>query len=179
MSAQALTAASTIKRTQGYVKEALDLSTQAVALDPKFSAGLSNHAVNLVITGNFKDGISYFQDAASANVRSAQPYWWMAVALRDAGQFKDAVTNFKIAITKIDNDNTLVGADVARGTKSLLVYDLAKTYWLAGNDADGLKTLDQAMQIDPGIKAFLKNDLAKYGNFKSLAGNAQFDAYLK
>jgi len=177
--AEALTDASVIKRTQGYIKESLDLSTQAVNLDNRSAQVLSNHGINQVISGDLNKGVNSLYAAMKTNVRSAQPYWWTGIALRSVKRYDEAIKYQKTGLEMVDNDNTLVGANTVRDTKAMMTYDLGKTYWMAGRNQEALQSLKDAVNISSSaVKPSLKQDFGKNDFFKGLEGDPNFQALL-
>jgi len=80
---------------------------------------------------------------------------------------------------KIDNDNTLVGANTVRDTRAMMTYDLGKTYWMAGRNQEAMQSLKDAVNLSSGaVKPPLKQDFNKNGFFKGLEGDPNFPVLL-
>lgn len=174
---EAYTNASALKRSQGYIEEALELSRKAYKTDSRFGPALSNHGINLAVTGRATEGINLLRQAMELNARSAQPYWWLAIVLRSGKQFDEAISYQKKALEMLEHDNTLVGPQAILNARALMNYDLAKTYDMAGNKEESLKYLIQSINLNQKLAENVKSDI-KFGFFKSLSGDWEFESII-
>lgn len=173
---EALTNLSALKRSQGYIEEALEFSKRAVEVDRKFGPALANHGFNLaIIAGNFDEGVYYLKESMRANTRSAQPYWWIGQVFRIAKRFDEAIYNQKKGLAMLENDNTLVGPHAIKSARIIMTYDLARTYAMAGKNNEALDSLEEIPRLGGDVKGMLKKD-SKHSFFKSLVKDVRFQA---
>lgn len=179
--AEALTGASILARNDVLdLKKALDFSKKAVNTDKRYSPGLAVHGVNLSLTGDLKKGTAFIFQAIKTNPRIANNYLQMAIVLRAGGYKKEAIDYLKGGLSKIDDDNTILGQEDRRRIKALLTYELAKTYWENKSERElVLVTLEDAYGIDPKISSKLEFDLKKARSFSDLTGDPRFLAVLQ
>lgn len=176
LQAEALTGASIVRTSQIlYMKEATELAKRSVEADPSFSPALAAYGFVLSINGNPKDGIEYLKKAIEANPRISKNYNQLAQVYRSNKLFIDAINYQKEAMARVDDDNTLLGPQEKKFAKARYIYDLAKTYDMAGLKVDIVPLLSQAVQINPLIKGVIKNDFEKYGFFKNLSNDQRFN----
>ncbi len=182
--AEALTGASMARSAQDeftYIKEATELSKQAVDTDPNFSPALGIYGYNLYLTAPDKNsGIPYVQRAISANPRLSRNYYLLSLIYRANLDYQNSITNMNEAISKISEDNSIFSENDKRATKGSYTYELAKTYDLASlNSANILSLLKTALTLNPTIKTAMREDTVRYNLFQTLENNQEFINLLK
>lgn len=178
--AEALTNASILKRSQIlYMQEAIDLSKTAVDVNPNFSPALAAHGYNLGINGRLDEGVEYLKKATVANPRISQNYYYIGVLYRSVNKFDDAKKYQEEGLSKIDNDNTILGKEYKAKIKGNMSYDLAKTYSLLNQNDSVVGLIEQAVSLNPVLKQTLKNDFNYLKQFQSFKTDQKFLALLK
>jgi tetratricopeptide (TPR) repeat protein len=158
--------------------EAISLAKRAVDTSPTFSPALAAYGYALAINGRPQEGIEYLVKSTEANPRISRNFIQLAQVYRANKNFTEAINNQKVAISKVDEDNTLVGPEEKKVAKARYTYDLAKTYDMAKINVDIVPLLTQASEINPKIKNVIKNDHEKYGFFTASAEDPAFQSLI-
>lgn len=181
---------------EGDVTGAHSYFTKGVQLNPKFAKNYLGLAKNYELGGQNKEGLKVYREAINQNPSltilhitagnfclkhelntEAEEIFGMAiglnenhlhlynrlgVALRKQGKFDQAIANYTKGI-KIKNDDPN------------LRYNLAKAYYMKGNEEKSLEMLSTAFKLDPSLKEAFESDqefsnlLEKYpGRFANL-----------
>lgn len=177
LKSEALTAASLVRAGEFKMSEAIELAKQAIDASPNFSPALATYGFLLSINGNAKDGFEYQKKAIETNPRISKNYYQAALVLRAVKQYDYAISYQRNAISKINDDNTILGQQEKTQTKASYTYELAKTYSMAGGNPDTIIFLQQALLIKPDLNKRLVGDYG-IGFFSELSGNPQFQALL-
>ncbi len=178
--AEALTNAAIIRRSQMlYMDEAIGLAQQAVDAYPSYSPALATLGFAQGINGKMVEGVENMKKAIAANPRISQNYWYLGMLLRSVKVYDEALKYQKEGFIKLDQDNTLVGNVLRAQVKAAMAYDLAKTTYLSGSTAGVIEYLKTALEFDPTLKTQLKDDIAKYNQFVSIANTAEMQALIK
>ncbi|HVT01486.1 MAG TPA: tetratricopeptide repeat protein [Patescibacteria group bacterium] len=178
--AEALSAAANIRRYQDnfiHMDESISLSKKAVDTDPTFSPALAAYGNNLFLTNKPDEGESYMLKAISANPRISVNYSDLGIDLRGIKRYQDAINYQKQAIEKVPNDNTILMPADRLKMEGYYNYELAKTYSMAGLNVDTVSLLQRAVQLNPALKAQIKNDYNS-GYFGNLSGNNGFQTLI-
>lgn len=172
---EALTNAAIIQRSQlTKLSDSVKLAKQAVDIAPTYSPALAEYGLNLFMNGDMTNSIAYMEKAISANPRIAQNYWRLGAFYKVGKNYVAAAQKQEEALSKIDDDNTIVGADNKKILRSMITYDLASTYSIGGVNDRALSNLNTAVDLNPNLKKKLKEDYEKFGDFKALGTNADF-----
>ncbi len=175
LKAEAYAGASIIRRGQIlHMKEAIELSTNAVKTADSYSPGLAAHGFNLAINGKPEEGKNYLMRAITANPRISANYAQLGQVFRASKQYQDAIKTQNEAIKRVNQDNTILGDSLKRTIRAEYTYDLAKTYSISGGNPDTLILLQQATLSDTRLKANIKEDYEKRGIFKELSSEQAF-----
>lgn len=178
--AEALTGASIVRTGQIlYMSEATEIAKKAVEANSKYSPALAAYGYVLSINGNPKEGIEYLKKSIAANPRISRNYSQLSQVYRASKIFIEAINYQKEALARVEADNTLLGPDEKKVAKARYIYDLAKTYDKSGLKVDTMPLLTQAIQTNPLIGSTIKTDFSKYGYFKSLVGNPEFNQLIQ
>ena len=177
--AEALTALSAIKRNQGFLEEAKGLATAALLTDSSYAPALVAYGMSLSLEGKPQEAVKFIQDATAVNPRMVQPYLALGIVLRVAKETGQAIDFLTQGLEKIANDNTLLGPQAQQAARAQLTYELAKTYSMKGDDEQALSLLEQAIQLDSGLRAFLASDVRDNGFFSTLSPNSRFQALMR
>lgn len=181
--ADALSSAAAVKGEQEnskFILEAIRLSEEAVKADPNFSPGLALLGYNLARTGRMEEGKNYLVKSISANERISKNHRLLALVYRVEKNYVESINNGKLAISKVDNDNTILGGQSEKNiVKGSYLYDLAKTYDVSGSKIDVTPLLSEAIILNPTLKVRLKNDYDKSGFFSIQSSNQNFLNLLK
>ena len=180
LKAEALTGASIVRRNQVlHMREAISLAREAVNASPTFSPALSAYGYALAINGNPNQGIIYLKKSIDTNPRISKNYSQLAQVYRANKDFTNSINTQKIAISKVDDDNTILGTEVKKVVKARYIYDLAKTYDKAKIEANIISLLSEAVRVNPAIRQVIKADFEKSLYFESLANDSAFEALVK
>ncbi len=174
--AEALTGAAVVRRNQDNFKhifESYTLSKQAYELSPTFSPALGAYGFNLALTGEQEEGIGFLKQAIEANPRITKNYYQLSLVYRVRKNYSDAINYNKDAISRVPDDNTLLGKADKDFSKGQYLYDLAKTYLISGLDVDTMPILVEAVSLNSTIVEQLKLDVANV-NFAKLTNNPDF-----
>lgn len=185
--AEALTAAAITRSSQEnfkYIKESLMLSKEAAEADPGFSPALAEYGYNLYLTEDkeakgISDGMNYLQKAILANPRITKNYYILGLLYRANKDYSQAIANFKQAIDKLDQDNTVLSIEDKNQLKGLYLYNIARTYTISKTSADTLTILKQAISLNPDLKDQIKKDIVIYGYFQDIKNNQEFINLIK
>ncbi len=176
--ASALTTASITARYQGNYDEAVSLAKQAYETDSNFSPAVAQYGYLLSMAGKNAEGIDLLKKSIELNPRITRNKYMLGNVLRANNDFIGAINNQKEAISGIDNDNTIIGEENKKNWKGTYTYELAKTYSKAGINTDLIPLLTEAITLKPSTKQILASDLLKYGHFKELENNQDFQALI-
>lgn len=173
--AEALTNAAIIQRSQILkLTESLKLAKEAVDADPAYSPALAEYALNLFMTGDMNGAIKNMEAAIKANPRIAQNYWRLGAFYKVGKNYTKAIDLQEEALSKLDNDNTILSEKSKNLIQSMIAYDLASTYYKAGLNDKALLNLKLAISLNSTMKNTLKVGYDKFGDFKDLSSNPDF-----
>jgi tetratricopeptide (TPR) repeat protein len=161
------------------MQEAIDLSKTAVDVNPDFSPALAAYGYNLGINGRLDEGIGYLKKATVANPRISQNYYYIGVLYRSVKEYDQAKKYQEEGLSKIDNDNTILGKEYKAKIKGNMSYDLAKTYSLLNENRSVISLLEQAVSLNPALKQTLINDFNYQKLFQSFKTEQKFLALIK
>lgn len=165
--AEALTAASESKMAQFNITDALNISKQALEINPTYSPALAARGFQLSLNNNRPEGISLLKQSIQANPKITKNYMRLAQVLRADGQFPEAIKVLEDAISKIPDDNTIVNPQDVKLRQGMYTYELAKTYSMSGASNDLTSMLNTAMSENPNVLPILKRDYEKNGFFSN------------
>lgn len=176
LKAEALTGASVVRRGQNnfkYMAESLSLSKEAVDIDPTFVPALATYGFNLCLTNKTSDGIKYLKKAIELNPRMSRNYYQLGIVYRANKDYANSISYNSQAVSRVNQDNTLLGSSQKDAAKGVYLYDLSKTYSLSGSNMDVIPMLTQAVQLNSEVKTYLREDVTA-GNFKTISNNPNF-----
>src|SRR3989344_2152680 len=168
--AKALASLSRIKKSQLDIPGALELSKQAIELSPNDSRTVGIHGYNLAISGQRSEGIEHLKKAIELNPRISWNYDVIGEIYRANKQYSEAIQFQKGAISKAENDNTILDMKDRLEAKGFYTYNLAKTYAMSGLSVDIVPLLADAVSLSPKAKDFLildNNRLEIYNNYEN------------
>lgn len=172
--AEGWTNASGIKNVQGFFDDAKILAALAVNSDRNYAPGLIAYGMSLSLEGDHQKALDFISEAMDQNPRISEADYSLAIIFRVIGRFDDSINYFEKALSKIDNDNTILGDAIKNKVRAKTLYDLAKTYSMRGNNALVIPLLEQAIGLDKSFSAFLESDFESHGFFNEFASNQEF-----
>lgn len=143
-----------VKNYLGLAKnyEALEKPEEALKIYKKGMAQNPNQTFLYVTAGDFclkhnlnRDAEDIFSEAISINETHIHLYNRKGIALRKQDKFDEAITNFAKAI-KINPDD------------ANLRYNLAKAYYIKGEELIAVEKLKKAIELDPDLKSKFEKD---------------------
>jgi adenylate cyclase len=117
--------------------KAIHQGEKAIALEPNAADVLQCHAAILTFVGRREEAIHLFKEALRLNPKPPNLYYrHFGVALRDSGQYEEAIALQKKAIEQEPND-------------ILAHLVLTSSYSLAGRDAEARAAAQEVRRINP------------------------------
>jgi adenylate cyclase len=117
--------------------KAIPQGEKAIALEPNAADVLQCHAAILTFVGRREEAIHLFKEALRLNPKPPNLYYrHFGVALRDSGQYEEAIALQKKAIEQEPND-------------ILAHLVLTSSYSLAGRDAEARAAAQEVLRINP------------------------------
>jgi adenylate cyclase len=117
--------------------KAIPQGEKAIALEPNAADVLQCHAAILTFVGRREEAIHLFKEALRLNPKPPNLYYrHFGVALRDSGQYEEAIALQKKAIAQEPND-------------ILAHLVLTSSYSLAGRDAEARAAAQEVLRINP------------------------------
>ncbi|MBF0273991.1 MAG: tetratricopeptide repeat protein [Nitrospinae bacterium] len=141
---------------QGNIQEALRVYMQAIKRNPKQTFLYVTAGDFCLKNELFADADRIFNDSINLGESTSHLYNRRGIALRKQGKFEEAIQNYEKALSYDPHDSTLY-------------YNLAKSYYLAGNEKMSLVKLQKAFDINPVLDFKLKIEEDK--NFSKLLEN--------
>lgn len=176
--AEAFTAASLVEFGRGNTTEAMKYSQMAVEMDPTYSPGLGLNGYFLAFNQNsYNLGVTQLAKSLELNPRISLNYFLFGLIMRQYSFLDQAIALQKQGLSKISEDNTLVGQDAIITSRSRMNYELAQTYSLKSDVANTVLYLNLALNENQMYKAKIKNDLAA-GLFANIKNDATFEAVI-
>ncbi|MBI2121303.1 MAG: tetratricopeptide repeat protein [Candidatus Wildermuthbacteria bacterium] len=176
LKAEALAAASAIKRDQGYLEEARVLAENAVQADPGYAPAKISIGMAVAMGGDTVKAVDEIYEAIQMNPSAVQGYWAMGIVLRNSGYFKEGLEYFNAGLARIKDDVSLVGPHEKDKAAALFLYDIAKTQDIIGGRAQTqtLQLLENAVQLNRDLGQYLREDAEKFNFFRTLKASDRF-----
>jgi len=174
LKAEALTAASLVRSLQSdknHILDATVIAKQAVDTSPNYSPALAAYGYFVYLTAEDKtQGLIYIQKAIDANPRISKNYVLLAQLYFSHKVYDKAINYYKDAVTRVDDDNTILSDPAKKIAKGEYLYELSRAYDKSGLSVDVSSLLLQALDLNPTVKPRLKADISA-GEFKSALNN--------
>lgn len=143
--------------TNGNHKEAIVKYTEAISLDPSDVTFFSNRSAAYAALGMWEEAAEDGRSCIKVNKSFIKGYFRLAVALRSAGKFKEAIDNIKMGLA-VDPGNADLKKqasemeEMIRKDRVLVLMGKAKEQMQAGDLKECLATCDRALALDAGNK---------------------------
>lgn len=166
--AEAWTNASRIRLAQGNIESASNFARHAVNADRSYAPGLVAYAETLVQEGKVDEALGYVAEAGEKNPRYSNSYYVAGAILRSVGDYNQSIQYFSKALEHLDNDNTLLGKSELNRVRGNILYDIAKTYDMAGRMQEARAALSKATAFDGSLSARAQQDFEQYKLFEEI-----------
>lgn len=135
--------------------EAIEYYKKAIELEPKSHIGYNGIGeVYRDVKKDMPEAMSWYQKSLAMNVNERKANFGVGYCLNSTGKYNEAIVYLQRAI---DNEDTYTAAYV----------ELGYSYYMIGNNTEGLKNLDKALKLNP------KNENSRY--YKGLIYISQKD----
>jgi tetratricopeptide (TPR) repeat protein len=175
----AFASASQIKQLQGDIDTAVNLSQQSINLDSMCAPCFTAHGFNTSIkagsdSAKIQEALGFLDKASRINPRISFNFLHSGYLLRQLKELDLSIESIKLAISKVDVDNTIVSPKGKNKWKGAMYYELAQTYSRKKDLANSVESLSNALNLDPSLKIRLGQDMQRNGYFNDIKNNESF-----
>lgn len=168
-----------LKMNQNQISDARECAAKAVQIDKNFSLslGLQGYLTAIKDPSDYYRGVKAISEAIKLNPRISLNYHLLGIIMRMNAYYQQAIALQKEAISRIPEDNTLVGISEKSTNKVKMEYELAQTYSLTNDIPNTIKYLKQAFSENRAYKQNIQTDISK-GYFKKIINEPDFIALI-
>jgi len=173
----AYTATAYLKSQLGQFQQSKEYAKEALKLDSKASLASGLYGFNSCLLGEYSDGLPALNEALKLNPRISLNYMFMGVVLRHIKNFPLAIKFQTDGISRISEDNTLVGEQEMKSMTAKMYYELAQTYSLIPDEEKAIENIYKTMSfVDYRIQ--LRKDLQNGNYFAKIRNSRNLNKFI-